>query len=257
MEAPPSDVYCSWGLNKVYGGENNYGTYVLLPYFGIIFPIFSGLAHVLLLLMSSKLLEDREVIVLDIPLHHTSVWFKATVRKCLFTWVKFYYSSQEKHLHTNRGLHSLHWKDSWWDSRNLRPPVWEIPMEPAVHHHLILSRLPPSAAWTRARSSWITGRRFNDSPRQLQKNTGSLFFPQGPLHVPFVLQMTPEMGEHIKLLVPDDGISVQTHVYCSSWYVGGTQRHSENWRVGLGGRRGHWHGQMISDLLKCYQVGLG
>lgn len=39
----------------------------------IIFPIFSGLAHVFLLLMSSKLLEDREVIVLDIPLHHTSV----------------------------------------------------------------------------------------------------------------------------------------------------------------------------------------
>lgn len=76
------------------------------------FPCFKLGTH-LTSLMSNKLLEDRKASYssLDAPLCLTSAWFKATVSKCLFTRIKLYYSSQEKHLHANKGLGKFNWKD--------------------------------------------------------------------------------------------------------------------------------------------------
>ena len=76
------------------------------------FPCFKLGTH-LSALMSNTLLEDRKVSYssLDAPLCLTSAWFKATVSKCLFARIKLYYSSQEKHLHANKGLGRFNWKD--------------------------------------------------------------------------------------------------------------------------------------------------
>lgn len=93
-------------------------------------------------LMSSKLLEDREVShsSLDAPRCLTSAWFKATVSKCLFTWIKFYYSSQEKHLHANKGLEDLTRRINGGIPGIKGRLVGEIFSESANGHHLTLSR---------------------------------------------------------------------------------------------------------------------
>lgn len=76
------------------------------------FPCFKLGTH-LTALMSNKLLQDREVSCssLDAPPCLTSTWFKSAVSKWLFTRIKLCYSSQEIHVHANKGLGKFNWKD--------------------------------------------------------------------------------------------------------------------------------------------------
>lgn len=100
-----------------------------------------------------------------------------------------------------------------------------------------------SSTWTWAGSSWISWRQFSDSPScQIQKNSRCRVSSKGYL--------APFPADDLAPDPRDESILIRRHIYCSSWYIGRAQRHSQNWReVGW-----HWNGENVLRLSQCYQV---